>query len=231
MIKKNIPNIITAANLFTGAVGVYFASQFNFEAVAICIVLAAFFDFLDGMLARLLKVHSEIGKQLDSLADMVTFGFLPSYILFQLLEMNDAGVLSFVAFLIAVFSAFRLAKFNIDTRQSEEFIGLPTPANALFIGFLFSLEEIEMLSFLFSTPTLLIISIVFSLLLVAELPMIALKFKNFNFKENLFRYLTIIMAIILISIFQFSAVPVVILLYLLLSMIKFAFFSKNEVQV
>jgi CDP-diacylglycerol--serine O-phosphatidyltransferase len=227
MIKKNIPNLITAANLFTGAVGVYFASQFDFKSVAICIVLAAFFDFLDGLVARLLKVHSEIGKQLDSLADMVTFGFLPSYILFQLLQMNDAGILSFAAFLIAVFSAFRLAKFNIDTRQSEEFIGLPTPANALFIGFLFFLGDMEMVNFLFTIPALLIIVVVFSLLLVAELPMIALKFKNFNFKENIFRYLTIIMAIILISIFQFSAIPVVILLYILLSMLKFTLFSRN----
>lgn len=227
MIKKNIPNIITAANLFTGAVGVYFASQFEFEWVAFCIVLAAVFDFLDGMLARLLKVHSEIGKQLDSLADMVTFGFLPSYVLFQLLQMNDAGILSFTAFLIAVFSAFRLAKFNIDTRQSEEFIGLPTPANALFIGFLFFLGDLKMLEFLFETPALLTISVVFSLLLVAEIPMIALKFKNFNLKENIFRYLTIVMAIILISIFQFSAIPVVILLYILLSMIKFTLFSRT----
>ena len=227
MIKKNIPNTITAANLFTGAVGVYYASQFKFEAVAICIVLAAFFDFLDGMMARILKVHSEIGKQLDSLADMVTFGFLPSYVLFQFLQMNEAGILSFIAFLIAVFSAFRLAKFNIDTRQSEEFIGLPTPANALFIGFLFFLTDIQMVEFLFTTPSLLIISVMFSFLLVAELPMLALKFKNFNFQENIFRYLTIAMALILVSIFQFSAVPVVILLYILLSVIKFSFFSRN----
>lgn len=227
MIKKNIPNIITGANLFTGAVGVHFASQLQFEWVAFCIVLAAVFDFLDGMLARLLKVHSEIGKQLDSLADMVTFGFLPSYVLFQFLQMNDAGVLSFTAFLIAVFSAFRLAKFNIDTRQSDEFIGLPTPANALLIGFLFYLKDIEFLGFLFTTTSLLVISVVFSLLLVAELPMIALKFKNFNFKENVFRYITIIMAIILVSIFQFSAIPVVILVYILLSIIKFTLFPKN----
>ncbi|WKV12841.1 CDP-diacylglycerol--serine O-phosphatidyltransferase [Marivirga harenae] len=223
MIKKNIPNTITAANLFTGAVGVYFASQFEFEWVAFCIVLAAFFDFLDGMLARLLKVHSEIGKQLDSLADMVTFGFLPSYVLFQFLQMNDAGILSFTAFLIAVFSAFRLAKFNIDSRQSEEFIGLPTPANALFIGFLVFLKEFETLGFVFETPSLLIFAVVFSLLLVAEIPMIALKFKSLNFRENIFRYTTILMAIVLISFFQFSAVPLVILLYILLSVIKFAF--------
>jgi len=227
MIKKNIPNFITAANLFTGAVGVYFASQFEFEWVAFCIVLAAVFDFLDGMLARLLKVHSEIGKQLDSLADMVTFGFLPSYVLFQFLQMDDAGILSFTAFFIAVFSAFRLAKFNIDTRQSEEFIGLPTPANALFIGFLYYLRDIEILDFLFEIPALLIISVVFSLLLVAEIPMIALKFKNLNFKDNIFRYLTIIMAVILISVFQFSAIPVVILLYILLSIIKFTLFSRT----
>lgn len=227
MIKKNIPNFITAANLFTGAVGVYFASQLEFEWVAFCIVLAAVFDFLDGMLARLLKVHSEIGKQLDSLADMVTFGFLPSFILFQFLQINEAGILSFTAFFIAVFSAFRLAKFNIDTRQSEEFIGLPTPANALFIGFLFFLNDFDALNFLFETTSLLIIAVVFSLLLVAELPMIALKFKNFYFKENIFRYITIVIAVILISIFQFSAVPVVILLYILLSMIKFTFFKRN----
>jgi CDP-diacylglycerol--serine O-phosphatidyltransferase len=227
MIKKNIPNAITAANLFTGAVGVYFASQFQFEWVAFCIVLAAIFDFLDGMLARLLKVHSEIGKQLDSLADMVTFGFLPSYVLFQFLQMNDAGILSFTAFLIAVFSALRLAKFNIDTRQSEEFIGLPTPANALLLGFLVFLKDYEILGFLFETPSLLIIAVVFSLLLVAEIPMIALKFKNFNVQENIFRYLTIIMAVVLISIFQFSAIPVVILLYILLSVIKFTFFKRN----
>ncbi len=227
MIKKNIPNAITAANLFTCAVGVYFASQFQFEWVAFCIVLAAIFDFLDGMLARLLKVHSEIGKQLDSLADMVTFGFLPSYVLFQFLQMNDAGILSFTAFLIAVFSALRLAKFNIDTRQSEEFIGLPTPANALLLGFLVFLKDYEILGFLFETPSLLIIAVVFSLLLVAEIPMIALKFKNFNVQENIFRYLTIIMAVVLISIFQFSAIPVVILLYILLSVIKFTFFKRN----
>lgn len=227
MIKKNIPNTITAANLFTGAVGVYFASQFEFEWVAFCIVLAAVFDFLDGMLARLLKVHSEIGKQLDSLADMLTFGFLPSYVLFQFLQINDAGMLSFTAFSIAVFSAFRLAKFNIDTRQSEEFIGLPTPANALFIGFLVFLKDYEILGFLFGTPSLLIIAVVFSLLLVAEIPMIALKFKNFNIPENIFKYLTIIMAVVLISIFQFSAIPVVILLYILISVIKFTFFKGN----
>lgn len=227
MIRKNIPNAITAANLFTGAVGVYLASQFNFEWVAFCIVLAAFFDFLDGMLARLLKVHSEIGKQLDSLADMVTFGFLPSYVLFQFLQQNEAGILSFVAFFIAVFSAFRLAKFNIDTRQSEEFIGLPTPANALFIGFLVFLKEIAILNFLFETPTLLTIAVVFSVMLVVEIPMIALKFKNLKFQENIFRYLIIILAVVLISLFQFSAVPIVILLYILLSLIKFIVVKRN----
>lgn len=227
MIRKNIPNIITAANLFTGSVGVYFASQFDFEKVAFCIVLAAVFDFLDGMVARLLNVHSEIGKQLDSLADMVTFGFLPSYVLFQFLQLNEAGVLSFAAFLVAVFSAFRLAKFNIDTRQSDEFIGLPTPANALFIGFLIFLKDIEVVDFLFETTTLLVVTVVFSLLLVSELPMIALKFKNLQLKENLFRYLTILVAIILVSIFQFSAVPIVIVVYILLSVVKASFFSRN----
>ncbi|WNB18251.1 CDP-diacylglycerol--serine O-phosphatidyltransferase [Marivirga arenosa] len=227
MIKKNIPNAITAANLFTGAVGVYFTSQFEFEWAAFCIVLAAIFDFLDGMLARLLKVHSEIGKQLDSLADMVTFGFLPSYILFQFLQLNEAEVWSFIAFLIAVFSAFRLAKFNIDTRQSDEFIGLPTPANALFIGFLIFLKGSFFSKYLFDTASLILIAVLFSYLLVAEIPMIALKFKNLKWQDNIFRYLTIIMAIILVAIFQFSAVPIVILIYIILSIIKYSFFSRN----
>lgn len=227
MIKKNIPNLITAANLFTGAVGIHFAIQNEFELVAFCIVLAAVFDFLDGMLARLLKVHSEIGKQLDSLADMVTFGLLPAFVMFQYLQLNDAGLWSYFAFLIAIFSAFRLAKFNIDTRQTEEFLGLPTPANALLIGFLIYLKEIEQLSFVFQSTTIIILSLVLSILLVVELPMIALKFKNLEWKPNAYKYITIIISIILLSIFQLMAVPFVILFYIFLSVIKLMVSTRN----
>lgn len=228
MIKKNIPNFITAANLVSGCIGIYFALQSNFVYAAYFVVLAAVFDFLDGMVARLLKVHSEIGKQLDSLADMVTFGVLPSFIIFQYLQDNGAGWISFLAFFIAVCSAFRLAKFNIDTRQGDQFLGLPTPANALFISFLIFLKEYAALDFIFTNVALLIITFLFSILLVIELPMIALKFKSLKWKENIFRYLTIVFSIILIVIFQFKGIPIVILFYILLSAIQY--FSSKEIK-
>ncbi len=227
MIKKNIPNFITAANLVSGCIGIYFALQSNFIYAAYFIALAAVFDFFDGMVARLLKVHSEIGKQLDSLADMVTFGVLPAFIIFQYLQDNNAGWLSFLAFFIAVCSAFRLAKFNIDTRQGDQFLGLPTPANALLIGSLIFLKEYEFFDFIFTTGSLLIISLIFSILLVIELPMIALKFKNLKWSDNVFRYLTIIFSVIFLAIFKFSAIPFVIISYILLSGIQFLLSKRN----
>ncbi len=227
MIKKNIPNFITAANLVSGCIGIYFALQSNFRYAAYFIALAALFDFFDGMVARLLKVHSEIGKQLDSLADMVTFGVLPAFIVFQYLDNNNVGWISFLAFFIAVCSAFRLAKFNIDTRQGDQFLGLPTPANALFIGSLIFLKDFQAFSFIFSTTSLLIISFVFSILLIIELPMIALKFKNLKWGDNLFRYMTIILSLIFLVLFKFSAIPFVIISYLVLSGIQFLIAKRN----
>lgn len=227
MIKKNIPNFITAANLVSGCIGIYFALESNFLYSAYFIALAAVFDFFDGMVARLLKVNSEIGKQLDSLADMVTFGVLPAFIVFQYLSNNNSGWISFLAFLIAVCSAFRLAKFNIDTRQGDQFLGLPTPANALFIGSLIFLQEYELFNFVFLNSSLLIITLVFSILLVIELPMIALKFKNLKWKDNVFRYLTIILSVILLVLFKFSAIPFVIISYIFLSAIQFALKKRN----
>ena len=220
MIKKNIPNLITAANLVAGCIGIFFAMQANFQYVLYCIIAAAIFDFLDGFVARLLKVHSEIGKQLDSLADMVTFGVLPSFVMYQYLHSTGIGYYAFIAFLIAVFSAFRLAKFNVDTRQSDQFIGLPTPANALFICTLFLLRDNELFAFLFNEYGLVTVTLIFSFLLVAELPMIALKFKSFNLNANLYRYLVIIGAILLIVLMQFAAIPFIILYYILLSVVK-----------
>ncbi|MBK6267373.1 CDP-diacylglycerol--serine O-phosphatidyltransferase [Marivirga sp. S37H4] len=227
MIKKNIPNFITAANLVSGCIGIYFALQSNFVFAAYFVALAAVFDFLDGMMARLLKVHSEIGKQLDSLADMVTFGVLPSFIVFQYLQNNEAGWLSFLAFFMAVCSAFRLAKFNIDTRQGDQFLGLPTPANALFICFLVFLREYSELAFIFTNEGLLVITFLFSVLLVVELPMIALKFKSLKWEENVFRYLIIVFSLIIIGVFQFSGVPIVILLYIFMSAIQYFSIRRN----
>jgi len=212
--------MITAGNLVAGCIGIYFALNGDFMLSAYCIGVAAIFDFLDGMVARLLKVHSEIGKQLDSLADMVTFGVLPSFIMFQYLAATNAGNWKFIAFAIAVFSAFRLAKFNVDTRQSDQFIGLPTPANAIFICSLIFLQDLQWFQFVFDKVALSIIVTVFSILLVAEIPMIALKFKSLSFKENIFRYILILGAIILVVLFQFSGIPFVIAFYILLSVVN-----------
>ena len=135
MLKKHIPNAITCANLFSGCIGIVFAFKGEQEVAAYFVLLSGLFDFFDGMVARLLNVKSEIGKQLDSLADMVSFGFLPGVVMFQLLMLSDysSAYLPYLGFLITVFSALRLAKFNIDERQTEDFIGLNTPKNTLFI--------------------------------------------------------------------------------------------------
>ncbi|MBC7617150.1 MAG: CDP-diacylglycerol--serine O-phosphatidyltransferase, partial [Pedobacter sp.] len=133
--KKHIPNAITCANLFSGCIGVVFAFKGELETAAYFVLLSGIFDFFDGMVARLLKVKSAIGKELDSLADMVSFGFLPGVVMFQLLKAGDYSndYLPYLGFIITVFSALRLAKFNIDERQTEDFIGLNTPMNTLFI--------------------------------------------------------------------------------------------------
>jgi CDP-diacylglycerol--serine O-phosphatidyltransferase len=220
MIKKQIPNLITAANLVAGCVGILFAVVGDYENVIICIALAAVFDFFDGFVARLLEVHSEIGKQLDSLADMVTFGVLPSFVMYHLLLDTGAAEFSYMAFLIAVLSAFRLAKFNIDTRQSDEFIGLPTPANALFVCALFFLREYPLFDFIFTQTALLIITTIVSFLLVAELKMIALKFKSFSIADNFYRYLLIICALVILATFQFSGISFVVVFYIVLSVFK-----------
>jgi CDP-diacylglycerol--serine O-phosphatidyltransferase len=194
----------------------------------IFILLAGIFDFLDGMAARVLKVSSTIGKELDSLADMVSFGVLPGMMLYYMIVfsfMETPSPLSvyapFVAFLVPVFSALRLAKFNVDTRQSDSFIGLPTPANTLFIaglGYIYALEN-NLLSFLVSPISLVVLSVVLSYLLVAELPLIALKFKNFGWADNKMRYLLIISAILLLIILNFTAIPIIIILYIILSLV------------
>ncbi|RZK73966.1 MAG: CDP-diacylglycerol--serine O-phosphatidyltransferase, partial [Pedobacter sp.] len=131
--RKHIPNAITCANLFSGCIGIVYAFNGDLKTVAFFVILSGIFDFFDGFVARLLKVKSEIGKELDSLADVISFGFLPGVIVFQLLNIENSGYLPYLAFLIPVFSAYRLAKFNLDTRQTEEFIGLNTPMNTFFI--------------------------------------------------------------------------------------------------
>ena len=229
--KKIIPHVITSANLLCGCLAITQIAEGNLLIASLLVLLGAFFDFFDGLAARALKVGSELGAQLDSLADMITFGLVPAYLAFEWLNQLDYSILNYSAFLIAVFSAVRLAKFNIDDRQSTSFIGVPTPANALFwisIPLIFWQVEndIHFISANFLLPVFnsiyFIISaiLLFSYLLIAELPLLALKFKHLRWKENEFRILLIVFSVVLIFIFLFAAIPFILLLYLILSIIE-----------
>ena len=213
---KHIPNFITSLNLLCGCIGIVFSFQGQLEYSVYCIWLAMIFDFLDGFSARILKVSSEIGKQLDSLADMVTFGLLPSVILFQLFSATDSSY-AFISFLIAIFSALRLAKFNTDDSQNDSFVGIPTPANAMFISSL--VFVIYQYPELINQISLLVISIACSFWLVMPVRLLALKFKNYSFKDNFHRYALIFLSFIAIIVFKQLAIPLIIILYLLLSVL------------
>ena len=213
--KKHIPNFITSLNLFSGCIAVYLAFQGNFQGAFIAILASAVFDFFDGFAARLLKAYSPMGKELDSLADVVSFGVAPGAIVFSMFyQANINEWLPYLGFIISVFSALRLAKFNIDERQTSSFIGLPTPANAIFwAGLVFSYAD-----FLVSNVWLIIVlTLVFSYLLVAEIPMFALKFNNYSFKNNKIQYFFLFVTVILLTIFQLNAFAPIIGWYILLS--------------
>jgi len=222
-LKNHIPNSLTLLNLFSGCVGVIYVLDGEILWGAYFILISAFFDFLDGFAARLLKVQGELGKQLDSLADMVSFGFLPGIILFEMANQSKLPEwIPFLTLLVPMFSALRLAKFNLDTRQSDQFIGLPTPASALFICTLpFLAMEWEWMDTLLGSGWILIsIALVVSFLLVAELPMIALKFKNFSLEDNVYRYLLIATGAVGVIWMGFAGVPLVIFAYIVLSTIE-----------
>jgi CDP-diacylglycerol--serine O-phosphatidyltransferase len=195
--KKHIPNTITCLNLISGCVATYFAFLSDYRMALLFIVIGAVFDFFDGMSARLLHVSSPIGKELDSLADDITFGFAPSAIVFSFLSSYHVHVLfvPFLAFVMAAFSALRLAKFNLDERQALGFIGLPTPANALFWGSLI----VSAGDWLQSSPYLYygVVCGIFisSYLLVSEIPMFALKFKTWGWKGNEVKYIFLLTCI------------------------------------
>ncbi len=221
--KRHIPNALTCANLLCGCVGIVEVFHNNMLLSCALIGLAAVFDFFDGFAARLLKVSSPIGKELDSLADMVTFGLLPAVIIYQLLVRAVPGVedlwIPNLAFIIAVCSALRLAKFNIDPRQSDSFIGVPTPANALLIASLpFILRNYPGWEpLIVNTTNLLVFSALMSFLLVVELPLFALKFKSFGWAGNEVRYGFLLGSLVLLVLLGFLAVPLVVALYVLLS--------------
>jgi len=234
-VKKHLPNAITCANLFSGCIGIVLAFKGEMIAASYAIFLSAIFDFFDGLASRVLKSFSGIGKDLDSLADMVSFGVLPAVIMYQILLQAHqidkiSDYLNFIAFLIPVFSALRLAKFNVDTRQAENFIGLPTPANAILIAsFPLILDHHNRF---YSEPlqnpwVLTVLILVMCTLLVIEVPMMSLKFKNTDFNQNISRYLLLLFSAILILFFKFAAVPVVIFIYIALSVVQFKFLNPG----
>lgn len=276
-LKRMIPNLLTAGNLVGGILAIILTLEGRIDFAPYCILLSALFDFLDGFAARLLKVQSELGKQLDSLADMVTFGVAPGVIVFELIRHyifyncsslwllsmpNEFGggplmdfpvqhlkfdlslkttqsplcsenieLISYFAFFIPVFALFRLAKFNIDTRQTDQFIGLPTPAMTIFIASLplmisDAFENTAFWKFEFGSevllnPFFLIGSSVFlSVLMVVELPLFALKFKHFKWSGNEIRYIFLTISIVLLATLFVWALPIIILLYIILSLIN-----------
>lgn len=241
--KKHIPNFITLLNLFCGCVAAVFAVWNQLEIAAVFVTLGIFFDFFDGLAARVLNVKSELGLQLDSLADMVTSGLVPGIVMFQLLGMSQTGgwnldtyslissegfkltsLLPFVGFIVTLASAYRLAKFNLDENQVSSFIGLPTPANALLLlslPLILFYHPSNILSELILNQWFLIgLTMVSAFLLNCNLPLFALKFKNWSFKDNALRYIFLIVSIVLLITMQFLAVPIIILFYVLSSLVS-----------
>ena len=218
-IKKHIPNTITCCNLISGCIAIWFAFEGDFSMALLFIVIGAVFDFFDGMMARLLHVSSPIGKELDSLADDITFGFAPSAIVFSYLCTFHIHLpfIPFLAFIMAAFSALRLAKFNLDERQALGFIGLPTPANALFWGSLvLGLQEYN-ISFEGMEWAVLAGTFISSYLLIAEIPMFALKFKTWGWKGNEIKYIFILSCIPLLLLLRVSGFAAIIAWYVILS--------------
>lgn len=233
-IYKYIPNAITMGNLFSGCMAVLFAVNDRMEYAAAFVVLGIVFDFFDGFFARLFNVQSEVGLQLDSLADMVTSGLVPGIVMYKLLLHADGlpwggdfqaqgSMLAYLGFAITLASAYRLAKFNVDDRQTGSFIGLPTPANTLFILSLPLILKYGEIDFakasLENVYVLLGVTALSCYMLNAELPLFSLKMKSWGIKENAIRYLFLLVSAIFIFTLHFVAMPVIILLYVILSLL------------
>jgi CDP-diacylglycerol--serine O-phosphatidyltransferase len=245
MIKKQIPNLFTLLNLLSGLIAVILALTDKLVEAAFFVMLGIFFDFFDGFFARMFKVSGEMGKQLDSLADMVTSGVAPGLVMFQMLMMStkhqwfmnyncevdswqsfgqvEWNYLPFLGLLIPLASAYRLAKFNIDERQTSSFIGLPTPAMSLFVvslPLILISSDIEFVSDLIQNKYVLIgITLVGSYLLNAEIPLFSLKFKDYSWKNNVAKYVFLILSVVLIVVLKTVSIPVIIILYVLISII------------
>ncbi len=231
-----IPNSITSLNALAGCISIVSAFEGRLEMAGLFIFIAAVFDFFDGFAARMLKAYSAMGKELDSLADAISFGLAPAVLAYHLLQAAlhstplfadhpiYQSMLPYLAFVIAVFSILRLAKFNIDARQTDSFIGLPTPANAILwasFPFILAYKADHLMAKALASPLFLLLLVFFmSSLLLLELPLLALKFKNFNFKENQIRYIFLLAALILLVFFTYTAILPILLVYILLSLLK-----------
>ena len=224
---RNFPNALTCCNLISGCIAVKFAFEGNPRLAFLFIIIGAVFDFFDGFAARKLKVSSPIGKELDSLADVITFGLAPSAMVFDMLRISAvpesmfgaAEIYPYTAFVMAAFSALRLAKFNLDSRQTTSFIGLPTPANALFWGSAACSVNAALLASPAAVYAIIFMVFATSALLVSEIPMFALKFKNFTFKDNKVRYVFLVVSLAFIIAFGIGGFAVAILWYLMLSLL------------
>lgn len=229
--KKHIPNLFTSLNVFSGCIACVMAFNGEYFWVVFFVILSAIFDFLDGFMARLLNAYSPMGKELDSLADMVSFGLAPSLVVFRYL--SDYGreltpistinaYLPYIAFLLAVFSALRLAKFNIDERQTSSFIGLNTPANAMFwVSLCYGLHSMLDGASMVWTYSIVILIIVFSFLMIAELPMFSFKIKSLHWKGNELRYLLVAVIVVSFIFIQIPALSIGIVAYILLSLLTY----------
>ncbi|MFI0427781.1 MAG: CDP-alcohol phosphatidyltransferase family protein [Flavobacterium sp.] len=245
-IKKHIPNAITLLNLASGLLAIIAIFKGYYDEAFIFVCVGIFFDFWDGFFARKFNVSGELGLHLDSLADVVTSGVVPGLMIFKLLqdiqeddtskyflteEYYYMGFVPYLGFIITLASAYRLAKFNIDTRQTDSFIGLPTPANALFI------MSIPMIQFagthewlvdaLFNPFVLLGISLLSAYMLNAEIPLFSLKIKNFSWEKNKMQVIFLVLSVVLLFVLEFTALPVIILLYVALSVLYNAVLTKK----
>lgn len=234
--KKQIPNLFTLLNLFSGCVALIFVTKNDFYMAFLFVCVGIFFDFFDGFFARQLNVQSELGLQLDSLADMVTSGLVPGFVMYKMLfssfqNYELVAYISLFGFVITLASCYRLAKFNIDTRQTDSFIGLPTPANALFIlslPLVVSNTNIEMVKDALTNPfVLVIITMVSAVMLNAEIPLFSLKIKNFTFQKYKIHVVFLVLSTILLLVFKHLGFPLIILLYVILSLIQNTLLDKK----
>lgn len=236
-IVKQIPNLITLGNLLSGTIATIYTIEGDYVSAGLFVIIGIFLDFFDGFTARLLKVSGELGKQLDSLADMVTSGVVPGLIMLKLMQQNlktDANSFAFeepildvmlIGLLLTLSACYRLAKFNLDTNQSDSFIGLPTPAMSLFVISLPLIQQYSNVNFvkdlISNNYFLILITFILSYLMNSKLPLFSLKFKEYSLKNNIIKYLFLVIAVILIFTLKYLSIPLVIIFYILLSLINF----------